>query len=60
MKERTEERLLWPGSEEIEFHLLLDVLTLAGLRQKKYTFLLPVNSKILLIPPLCLIKPKDT
>lgn len=60
MKERTEERLLWPGSEEIEFHLLLDVLTLAGLRQKKYTFLLPVYSKILLITPLCLIKPKDT
>lgn len=40
MKGGTEGRLLWPGSEEMEFH--------------------PVNSKILLMPSLCLIKPKDT
>lgn len=60
MKGGTEGRLLWPGSEEMEFHLLLDVLSMAGLRQKKYIYLLPVNSKILLMPSLCLIKPKDT
>lgn len=60
MKGGTGERLLWPRSEEMEFHLLLDVLTMAGLRQKNYTFFLHVNSKILLMSSLCLIKPKYT
>lgn len=33
MKGRADGWLLWPGYEEMEFHLLLDVLMKAGLRQ---------------------------
>lgn len=49
MKGRAEVWLLWPGYEEMELHLLLDVLLKVGLRQKTYTVFLDLN-----LPNVCL------